>query len=95
LFAEGITLILLGDQWLEIVPLLRILSVFGVVQAVINSIHSLLLALGKTKYVTILTGVAILGLAVSILPLINSYGLIGAAVPFMLIFLSRAVKSLQ
>lgn len=90
----------LGEKWLSAVPLVRVLSIFGVVQAVGNSMNSLLLALEKQKYVTLVTFISILGLAISILPLTLNHGLLGAvwapligaimALPFEVWFVTRA-----
>lgn len=77
-FGESIVRIFLGSSWLEVVPLINVLIVFGVVQAIANSFNSLLLARGYQKYVTITTLINILGLAVTIVPLTSRYGLSGA-----------------
>lgn len=80
LFALGgeIIRIFLGEDWLSAVPLVRVLSIFGVVSAIGNSVNSLFLAVEKQKYVTIITFIAVLGLGVSIVPLTLRYGLNGA-----------------
>lgn len=46
-FAKETVLILFGPAWLEAVPILRILSVFGLVRATGNPVGSLLLAKGR------------------------------------------------
>ncbi|OGM33240.1 hypothetical protein A2803_00110 [Candidatus Woesebacteria bacterium RIFCSPHIGHO2_01_FULL_44_21] len=101
-FGEDLIKIFLGEQWLPAVPLVRVLSVFGVIQAVTNSMNSLLLALEKQKYITFVTLVSILGLGVTIVPLTLNYGLtgtvwaplIGAIVglPLEIWFVTRALK---
>jgi O-antigen/teichoic acid export membrane protein len=104
-FAEDLVLFALGPSWVEAIPLMRVLAVFGIIQAIVASVHSLLLALNKQKYVTLITGVAIIGLIASIFPLIYQFGLKGAifapligsllSFPFMLFALQRALKELH
>ncbi|OGM24937.1 hypothetical protein A2627_03140 [Candidatus Woesebacteria bacterium RIFCSPHIGHO2_01_FULL_39_28] len=77
-FAKEIVLIVLGVRWLEIVPTLRVLSVYGFIRSVVNSPFSLFLGLGKQEYVTYITLLSILGLGISIIPLVKMYGILGA-----------------
>ena len=96
LFPEEIVKIVLGNNWLGVVPALRVLAVFGVVRAISGFSSTLFLAVGKQEYVSVVTFVSILGLAVSIVPLVLSYGIVGAgisaligsllALPFMIYF---------
>ena len=79
LFAEPFVTIFLGSQWLDAIPVLRVLAVFGVIRAISGSSSALFLALKKQKYITLVTFVSILGLAITILPLVNAYGIVGAA----------------
>ncbi len=48
-----VVLILLGDKWLEAVPLIRILAVFGVVRSIESGIQPVFLAIGRPKVATI------------------------------------------
>lgn len=80
LFSKEVVLIILGEKWLEAVPVLKVLSVFGVVRAISGSSSALFLAIKKQEYVTILTFVSILGLAASIIPLVQKYGIVGAGI---------------
>ena len=96
LLAEPFVIIFLGNQWLEVVPVLKVLSVFGVIRAISGSSSALFLALKKQEYITIVTLASILGLALTILPLIKYYGIVGAgystiigalaSIPFMYYF---------
>lgn len=102
MFGGELIRIFLGEKWLSAIPLVRVLSVFGVVQAIGNSMNSLLLALEKQKYVTLITFVSILGLGISVLPLTFRYGLTGTvwapligallALPLEVWFVLRALK---
>jgi len=79
LFGEQIVRLLLGEAWLSVVPLVKVLSVFGVVQSVSNSVNSFFLATKRQHIITMVTFVNIAGLLVSIFPLIHYRGLTGAA----------------
>lgn len=78
-FPKEVIRVVLGEQWLMAVPALRLLAVFGVIRAISGSSSALFLAVKKQEYVTGLTLVSILGLAVTIIPLVNRYGILGAA----------------
>lgn len=78
LFPKQLVLLLLGDKWLDAVPVIRVLSVFGVIRAISGSSSALFLAINKQEYVTALTFVSIIGLALTIVPLVDKYGILGA-----------------
>lgn len=78
IFPSQIVQILLGERWLATVPVVRIMSFFGVIRALTISSYSLFLALKKQEYVSLITLVGIVGLGVSIVPLVNKYGITGA-----------------
>lgn len=78
LFPEYIVLILLGDKWLEAVPVLRVLSAFGLVRGMLSPTNSLLLALKKQEYVSGISIVSTVALAIVIVPFVQTWGIIGA-----------------
>lgn len=78
LFADPIVRIVLGPNWLEAIPILRILAGFGVIQALVNTVYSLFFALKKQEYVTAITFVQMVGLGVVIVPFVHMYGIAGA-----------------
>ncbi|OGM05330.1 hypothetical protein A2715_05640 [Candidatus Woesebacteria bacterium RIFCSPHIGHO2_01_FULL_39_32] len=79
IFAEPFVLLFLGSKWLEIIPALKVLSVFGVVRAISGSTSALFLAIKKQEYITLVTFVSIAGLSMTALPLISRFGMLGAA----------------
>ena len=79
LFPQQIVLIILGGGWLAAVPIIKTLAIFGFIRATFGSAYSLFLAVGKQEYLTYTTLIGIMGLAISILPLTNLYGLQGVA----------------
>jgi len=101
-FAKQATLIVLGENWIEAVPVLKVLAIFGSLKAVINSCYPLLLGMGKQKQVMLITLVGILGLGFTVVPLTLKYGLVGTAVstivglivsaPFAYYFTKKALK---
>ncbi len=78
LFPRQIVLIILGEKWLEAVPVLKILSIYGVSRAVVNPALTLFLAVKKQEIVTLVTFISVLGLGFSIIPLVLKFGIMGA-----------------
>lgn len=79
LFSSQIVSLLLGEKWIQAVPVLKVLSFYGIIRAVYGPSTALFLALGKQKYITAMTFVRFLGLALTIIPLVSVYGIIGAS----------------
>lgn len=77
-FPEAVISFILGDNWLAAAPALRVLSIFGVVRAISGSASALFLSVKKQQYVSMITFVSILGLAITIIPLVSSFGIFGA-----------------
>jgi O-antigen/teichoic acid export membrane protein len=77
-FPSQIISIVLGDKWLSAVPVLKILVIYGVLRAISGSASALFLGVEKQKYVTNMTFVRFIGLAVTIYPFIKMFGLVGA-----------------
>jgi len=78
-FPTEITTLLLGEQWLEIVPLVSVLAITGAVRGIIIASYSLFLAMKKQEYVTYSTIVGLVVLGILIWPMMTSDGLMGAA----------------
>ena len=77
-FAENITLIILGKEWLGAVPAIRILSFYGILRTVFGNFAPLFLSLGRQDYVAKMTLFRVAALALTIVPLTTAYGLAGA-----------------
>lgn len=77
-FPTEIVRILLGSQWLSIVPVLKILSVYGILRALTGPSSALFLSRGKQSYVTAMIFVRFTVLVITIYPLVLTYGMIGA-----------------
>lgn len=77
-FSQEVVLILLGPKWLSVVPVIKVLSFFGVVRAITETTYPLFLSLKKQKYVSIITLFSILGLIITIFPLVKNFDIVGA-----------------
>lgn len=105
LFTEEIVLLILGKSWLVSVPVLKVLAIYGVLRAIFGSASALFLGVGKQKYVTIMTLGRFLGLALTIIPFVSIFGLIGAAfsalfsviveIPIIIYFIFNIFKKKQ
>ncbi|HJZ05815.1 hypothetical protein A2634_03940 [Candidatus Amesbacteria bacterium RIFCSPHIGHO2_01_FULL_48_32] len=78
-FFPQIIVFLLGPNWAPAIPALRLLSIYGVIRSISGFSSALFLAVNKANFVTYVTLASILGLTVSIYPLVSRLGLVGAA----------------
>ena len=102
IFATPIVEILLGKGWEMTIPVIRLLTILGVVRGIATSSSSLLVAMVKQKYATIVVIVSTLGLLATIVPLVKTYGIIGAglaaitgtvvSLPFTIYYVGKALK---
>jgi len=84
IFAHPLIQFLMGNQWLDAVPAIRILVIYGIFRTIFGSFSPLFLALGKQDYVAKMTFVRVVGLAIFIVPLVNAYGMVGAGYAMMI-----------
>ena len=102
LFPGQVIFIVLGDKWLSAVPVVRVLAVYGVLRAISGSASALFLGIGKQKYVTVMTFLRFIGLSITIYPLVQMFGLVGAGysalisvlieIPLIAYYISRVLK---
>ncbi len=79
-FSQEVVLILLGPKWLSVVPVIEVLSFFGVVRAITETTYPLFLSLKKQKYVSLITLFSIFGLILTIFPLVKNFDIVGAGI---------------
>lgn len=79
LFADPLVRIILGPKWLSAIEPLRVLAILGIVRGMSFSFNPVFMAKKKQHYVTAIIGCNTLGLVVTIVPLVQLYGLVGAA----------------
>ncbi len=101
-FATPIVQILFGKGWEQAIPVVKLLSILGVVRGIASSVGSLLIAKEKQKYIAIVTIVSTVGLWVTIFPLTRVYGIIGAgsaaiigtliSLPFTIYYVRKTLK---
>jgi len=77
-FAREFILLFLGDKWISIIPVIKILAVYGILRAIFGSFSPLFLSVGRQDYVAVMTFVRVLGLAITVVPFIMAYGIVGA-----------------
>jgi lipopolysaccharide exporter len=104
-FPREIVHLVLGDKWIEVVPVLQVLSVLGVVKAIMNVAHYMLLSVKMQKQITYITLVGVFGMFSTIIPLVQHFGILGAAyaatsgylltVPFVVYFCMKALNSIK
>jgi O-antigen/teichoic acid export membrane protein len=76
---EQITLVLLGEQWLDMVPSFRVLTVAGTLEAVTAVVKIMFESAGVPQLATRYSVVRLSVLAVLIFPAIQAWGLLGAS----------------
>lgn len=79
IFTEQLVLIILGKNWISIINVLRILIIYGVLRAVLRTTIGLFYSLKKQDVITYTTLVSLSGMALTVIPFISRWGLIGAA----------------
>lgn len=79
IFTRELVLVILGNNWLEIVPVLRVLLFFGIIQSIIATSNALFLSTNNQKYVMFSTLFNVIGMLVFIYPFIINFGIVGAA----------------
>lgn len=82
--APLITQIFLGSQWLEIIPLMRLLVIAGFLYSVNNLTNPLILALNRQKQLSHLTFIRLITILISILPLAFSFSIYGIVIALIL-----------
>lgn len=77
--AEPAVRLVLGPQWMEAVPLIRIIALSGLVSALQSNMYLVILALGKPKINTLLGSVLLVITLPTIVMASLHYGIVGAA----------------
>jgi len=77
--SEPLVLVFLGPKWIDTIPLIHILAIFGATLALQTNTGSVFLALGKPKILAIIGFIHIVLLVPTLMVLVNVNGTIGAA----------------
>lgn len=75
--AEELTWVLLGPQWMPMVPTMQVLAVWGCIRALGGSTSPLLQALGRPHLITLFHLIMVVLLIISIYPLTMQWGILG------------------
>jgi len=99
LFASSIVIIFLGQEWLIIVPLIKILIFFGMIKSITGSVTPFFYSIKKQKEIMKVMLIGLVLLVILIYPLIRIFGLYGAAfstlfsviftIPFIYVYLKK------
>lgn len=102
LFPEQLILLFLGTNWIQAAGILRVLAIFSIFSILGSPTGALFYAVKKQKYLTVISIVSFAVMIVSIFPLINQFGLIGAGIavilgslatlPFMTYYLIKVLQ---
>lgn len=77
-FARPIIYIVMGSQWVQAVPAVQILAIYGILRTIFGSFASLFLSVQKQNYVAAMTFVRVISLAILVIPLVSRFGMVGA-----------------
>lgn len=80
LFPREIIQVILGSQWLDAARVLQVLVIFGIFRALSGSISVLFLALQRQEIVSLVTFVNMAGLAITVVPFVLMFGMVGAGI---------------
>jgi len=69
--------IMFGEQWAPIIPLLQVLALWGAIRALIDSFRAVYKAVGNPEYISYLTLIQIICIAIAIYPAAEYFGVIG------------------
>ena len=79
LFSERLVILLLGEDWMIVVPVIKVLSIFAAVRSVTGSAGTVLLSVKRQEYRAASSLLGILGIGLTIVPFVNNMGILGAA----------------
>lgn len=86
LIAESLVRVLLGEKWMDAVPLIQVLAVFGVVRTLLGPPGSIYVAVGKPQLVAYLQMLHIAVAVLMLFWLMDVYGVVG--VPWAILIAS-------
>lgn len=77
--ADFLVKLLLGNNWLLAIPVIKILALAGIFRGLAYCFNPIFVAMGKQRYVTLVIFISMTGLIVTIVPFVRLYGVVGAA----------------
>jgi len=85
--SEPLVLVFLGSNWIDSIPLIQILAVFGATLALQTNTGSVFLALGRPKILAVIGAIHISLLVPALMVLVSNNGSIGAAWGYLVVTL--------
>ncbi len=73
----------LGRKWMDAIPVIQVLAVYGVIRALQTNISYIYLATGRPRLITLVSCLQFIGLVLTLLPATYYYGSIGACWAFL------------
>ncbi|MBI5044744.1 MAG: lipopolysaccharide biosynthesis protein [Candidatus Levybacteria bacterium] len=84
LLPKEVIILFLGEKWLDVFPILKILAIYGLLRGILGTTASLFLSLKKQRYVAIMTFVRVITLMVLVYPFTMQWGLHGTSMSALL-----------
>lgn len=78
IFPTELITIILGDKWIEIKNVLRVLIVYGVIRAMLRTTIGLFYSMERQEIITRITAVSLMGMVFTLAPFVYKWGVIGA-----------------
>lgn len=102
LFSKEIVFLLLGNTWISVVPILRVLAIFGVIRSIVLSSVPVFNSVKKQEYASYVSFLSAVVMILCIVPFINKFGILGAgysailgtivSIPLVMVFLIKSFK---
>lgn len=93
-YTEFIVIILFGIKWISIVGLVKVVTIFSGLMSVMGLSSALFLALNKQKYTSNIMLLAVMLMAITIIPLITRFGLLGAGYSVLLSWVVASILNI-
>jgi len=79
IFAKEITILFLGNHWIQAVPVMKILAIFGLIRSITSSFGPVYRATKNLKQPLLISFIQLLFLTIIIYPLTMKFSLMGVA----------------
>ncbi len=75
----GPIVFVLGQKWESIIPIIRVLAIFAFVKSLVLSSYAYFLAIERQEVVTVISLIGFVSMFAVIIPLVSTFGILGAA----------------
>jgi O-antigen/teichoic acid export membrane protein len=77
----------LGDDWMQMVPAMQLIAMYGLLLSVTSTFGSVWKAVGRPDYLTKIGAIRLVVLAAIIIPMTRQYGITGTAAATLLVYI--------